>query len=254
MNVKFEFVGYEMDPRRLTYLDVATLACTASILLVSDVVVVVIDLAAQLSRLHHPWPANLIVLVVWNVQLEEASVWLWEASIGEVVHKAHLVFPAEVAHIDGQPGPTPHKLQILGLLELAERFECAPEAADDGVVVGALGICRDRSKLLNVEDFLAAGSRLDSFPGQVGHGLKVAAHHDLHTLHQRFHLFCRFSWTSLEDQVNELVQILLSDQLCLAIWAQRYLVTTRKNCRKVLIDSRCEVLIRQEATVLSQIV
>lgn len=54
MNVKFEFVGYEMDPRRLTYLDVATLACTASILLVSDVVVVVIDLAAQLSRLHHP--------------------------------------------------------------------------------------------------------------------------------------------------------------------------------------------------------
>ena len=99
------------------------------------------------------------------------------------------MIPVEGAHIDGQPGPSPHKLQILGLLELAERFEGAPEAADDGVVVGALGICRDRSELLDVEDLRAAGSRLDYLPRQVGHGLKVTAHHDLHTLHQRFHLF-----------------------------------------------------------------
>ena len=71
---------------------------------------------------------------------------------------------AEIAHIDGQPGSSPHKLQILGLLVLAERFEGAPEAADDRVVSCALGICRDRSELLDVEDLLAAGSRLNSFP------------------------------------------------------------------------------------------
>ena len=60
-------MGYNKDPRRFTYFAVVTLACTASILLISDVVVVVVDLAAQLSCLHHPRPASLIVLVVRNV-------------------------------------------------------------------------------------------------------------------------------------------------------------------------------------------
>ena len=59
----------------------------------SEVVVVCIDTATELSSLKQTLAANLIILIVGNVELEEASVGLREALVVHASHQANLMLP-----------------------------------------------------------------------------------------------------------------------------------------------------------------
>jgi len=79
--------------------------------LLSEVVIVGVDRAAELGCLNQALPAHLVRLVERDVQLEEAGVRLGERRIAHAVHQAQLV-TALALHIHRQSAATPDELEI----------------------------------------------------------------------------------------------------------------------------------------------
>ena len=115
-----------------------------SLIFILDIGVVIVDLATQLGSLGHPLAADLIVLVVGNIQLEEAGVRLRETIFVHIFHQTDFMCVA-ASDIDRKSCSAPYELKILGLLKLTHGFKDAPETCNDLVSFFTVGILCDRA-------------------------------------------------------------------------------------------------------------
>ena len=92
--------------------------------------------------------ANLVVLVERDVELEEASMRLREGSLTHVRHQPQLMLP-HVGCVDRKAVAPPHEFEVGGSFFIGVRLEYSPEASDDLVIVGAVGISCDGLESLN---------------------------------------------------------------------------------------------------------
>lgn len=114
-----------------------------SSIFVNNLVVVHVNLTAQLRSLDQTLSAYLISLVVRDVELEEAGVALGERIGLHLCHQSNLVLLFEIIAVGGQTGSTPNKLEIGSLLSLTHSLKDSPEAPNYTVVIWTIRIGRD---------------------------------------------------------------------------------------------------------------
>lgn len=113
-------------------------SCSFTVIL--PCVVVQLNSAAHCDRTEQPAVANLIVVVVRNVQLEEARVCNRAASFTQVIHESHFMPVSQVRQVNWQASATPYELEVECLLLLCKAFKHTPEAVDDTVVLVAMWV------------------------------------------------------------------------------------------------------------------
>ena len=73
-------------------------------------VVICVHLATELAGRIDAVPHDLVRLVVRHIELEEASMCLWEGILVHSIHQANLVLVAEIRKIDWKTGTAPNEL------------------------------------------------------------------------------------------------------------------------------------------------
>lgn len=100
--------------------------------------------AAHRDRLTEPLVAHVLTAVVRNVQLEEASMSLWESVFTQARDEPDLMPVGQVVQIHGQARPSPNELQVKLAFLLGEAvLEHLPEHFADSVLRTAAAVTGD---------------------------------------------------------------------------------------------------------------
>jgi len=112
-----------------------------------------------------PLVADVVIVILRNIQLEEASVRLGERCLAQAWHQPYFVLVREVCQVYGQASATPDELQVQLAFFLREAgFKDTPEHGHDTMVFATAWIRRDRLEGLNVKSLLTTGTDLDLVP------------------------------------------------------------------------------------------
>ena len=137
--------------------------------LFSKVVIVGVDSTTHLWSLQEALAADLVIAVVRNIELEEASVGLWEASFVQAGRQANLMLSRQICEINGKSVTTPDKFKVLGSFFMGEWLENSPESWDDLMISTAVWIDSNRLEAFHIDLLGSASSNLDCFRGKIGY-------------------------------------------------------------------------------------
>ena len=149
--------------------------------ILSEVVIVGIDTAAELRCLDQPLPTHFIRLVERYVQLEEAGVRLREALIIPAIIKAKLMLSLG-REVKWQTIATPDEFEIRRTLLRSKFCKDAPEAFDDLMTLCTVRVCRVPAQTFHINGLLAASTNLNCSWSQVAKYVEISFEDSIDTL------------------------------------------------------------------------
>lgn len=106
-------------------------------------VVICVHLATELAGRIDAVPTDLVRLVIRHIELEEASMGLWEGILVHSTDQADLMLVAEIRKIDWKAAASPNELEVSSALLIVEGLKDTPEATNDFVGRTVVGEASD---------------------------------------------------------------------------------------------------------------
>lgn len=193
---------------------------------------VIIDLTASLAGVLDLVEHGFVILVLRDIDGEEASVCLGERVGRPVCVEIDLMLVSQVGAVKGNLGSSPDELEVSLSHRLVKLIEHLPEPLNDLAVLAAGTIIGNGFKGIGL-NVTTAASLLDLVPVQEGEDVQIDDLAD--TFLDPFHLVLSLVESCLHGQVNELLVILMSNLLLIASGAESHSLLVGKDSCEVQV-------------------